>query len=275
MYRLENRLRSRTGSERSSRSIMAFKTLAFAALAFGLTPNIFATAIPLGGGAILQLSNMAGTLVGVSNACINWNSAGTCANPPIAVQDTVSGQDSAVYTIGSTALDTIKNLPLGVAVPLVDFMTVQSPLAGGEVHFDLTGIVVPSLPAGNNCTTFALSAICNPGNNSPFLLTQQSANQVGISFATKEIGYTGTSASGFTIFDSIFTTQLSGTLSNGQTVTIPNILALIASGGTVTATWSASQSPEPPVTTPEPLSLSLLGLGLVMVGVVGRKHRKA
>jgi hypothetical protein len=215
----------------------------------------------------MQINNLTGTLVGVSNACINWNSAAPCTNPPGAVQDTVSGQDPSVFTVGT---GTIKDLPAGVVTPLVDFMTAQSPLPGGVVHFDLTSIFIPALPAGNNCTVFALSAICNPGGGSPFLLTQNSANQVGISFSTVENAYTGTSASGVTVYDSIFTTQFSGNLPNGQTDTIPNILLFIAGGGTVTATWSGTQSPVPPV--PEPLSSVLLGIGLVGVSLLRRRR---
>jgi hypothetical protein len=208
--------------------------------------RIYATPIPLGGGGVLQISNLTGDLLGISNVCINWNSAAPCTNPPGSVQDTVSGQDPAVFTVGSGPLNTIKNLPVGVVTPLLDFMTVQSPLAGGVVHFDLISITIPAIPAGNNCVTFALSAVCNPGGGSPFVLFQQSANQIAISFSATEEAYTGTSGTNYnaaTAYNAIFTTQLSGHLPNGQTVTIPNVLLFIAGGGTVTATWSATASP--------------------------------
>jgi len=230
---------------------------------------------------------MTGTLVGVTNACINWGFPAACSSST-AVQDSVSGQDTAVFTIGSTASDTIKDLPAGIVPPaLVDFMTVQSPLAGGVVHFDLTSIVVPALPAGNNCTVFALSAICNPGGGSPFLLTQQTSNEVGIQFSTVEEAYTGTSGTGYnaaTVYDSIFTTQLSGCLvalvnglcpSPSDVPTIPNVLAFIAGGGTVTATWSATQTPVPTSTTPEPMSFLLLGSGLMGISWLGRRYRRS
>ena len=229
-----------------------------------IAPKASATPIPLGGGAVLNLSNMVGTLVGVSNTCINWGKPAVCQTAT-GIQDSVSGSDPGVFIVGSTALDTIKDLPVGVALPLVDFQTVQSPLPGGVVHFDLTAIQVPATPAGNNCTTFALSAICSPGGGSPFTLFQQSANQVGISMALSENAYTGTSATGTTPYNAIFTTQLSGLLSNGNTVTIPNILALVGSGGTITATWSATESPLAAV--PEPGQFFLLGTGLIGLGL--------
>jgi hypothetical protein len=88
------------------------RNLSIAVLALAMIGVIscdcYATPIPLGGGAGLQINNMVGTLVGVSNGCINWNSGLTCALPPTAVQDTVSGQDQAVFTVGSTPQDTIK-----------------------------------------------------------------------------------------------------------------------------------------------------------------------
>ena len=223
-----------------------------------------ASPIPLDGGAVLNISNLVGTLVGVSNTCINWGYPAACS-ASTAVTDSVSGSDPAVFTVGNTG--TIKDLPLGVALPLVDFQTVLGPL--GVVHFDLTAIQTPATPAGNNCSTFALSAICAPGGASPFVLFQQSANQVGISMALSENAYLGTSSTGTTPYNAIFTTQLSGNLSNGQTVTIPNILALIGGGGTITATWSATESPLSAV--PEPSQLVLLGTGLVGLGLWRRR----
>ena len=242
-----------------------------------LATNGQATPLPLGGGGVLQISNLTGDLLGLSNTCINWNSVAPCTNPPGSVQDSVSGQDPALFTVGSNALDTIKDLPAGVVTPLIDFNTVQSPLPGGVVHFDLTSIVIPAIPAGNNCVTFALSAICNPGGGSPFTLFQQSANQVSISFSTTEEAYSGTSGVAYnaaTPYDGIFTSQLSGLLPNGQTDTIPNILAFLAGGGTITSTWSGTESPmTSPV--PEPASPSLLGAGLIGLGVFSRKLRRA
>jgi hypothetical protein len=217
-------------------------------------------------------------LLGLSNACLNFNSAAPCTNPPASVLDTISGQDPAVFTVGSSAFDTIKDLPAGVVTPLIDFQTVQSPLAGGIVHFDLISIVIPGIPAGNNCTTFALSAICNPGGGSPFLLIQQTANQVGIQFGTTEEAYTGTSGMAYnaaTPYNGIFTFQISGVLPNGQTDTIPNILLFIAGGGTITTTWSSTQSPASTSQVPEPVSSSLFGSGLIGLAMLSRRLRRA
>jgi len=81
---------------------------------------------------------------------------------------------------------------------------------------------------------------------------QASPNQVQVIFSVVEIGYTGSSATGSTPYEGIFTTQLSGGL--GQfgcvvsatqtcTVTIGNILQFQAAGGTIKSTWSATESP--------------------------------
>jgi PEP-CTERM motif len=228
-----------------------------------------ATSIPLGGGGVLQLSNMTGVLVGVTNTCINWAYPAVCS-AATSVQDSVSGSDAAVFTPGSTPQDTIKDLPAGVATPLVDFMTVQSPLAGGIVNFDLESIVIPG--AFGDCTSGAVNSTCNPGGGSPFDLFQATANQVTVTFSMDEIAYTGTSASGSTPYVSIFTTQLSGTLPNGMTDTIPNILNYVAGGGAVTATWSGTQSPVPGTTTPEPGTIFLVGSGLIGLGAIGRRR---
>jgi len=240
---------------------VTFTAMALGVLAIAPT-NASATPIPLGGGAVLNISNLVGTLVGVSNTCINWGYPAACSINT-AVQDTVSGSDAAVFTVGSTPLDTIRDLPLAFITPVVDFETVQSPLAGGVVHFDLTSIVIPG--AFGNCASSAVNTVCNPGNNSPFTLIQETPTQVGILLAINANAYTGTSASGTTPYNAIFTTQLSGVLNNNAPVTIPNILALIASGGTVSATWSATESPISAV--PEPSQFLLLGSGLVGLGL--------
>jgi hypothetical protein len=175
-----------------------------------------------------------------------------------------------VFTSGSTPQDTIKDLPAGVLLPLVDFETIQSPLPGGVVFFDLTAINIPAVPAGNNCTTFALNAICTPGGGSPFTLIQTSATQVSINFSVLMSAYTGTSASGTTPYQGIFTTQLSGSLPNGLPDTIPNILNFIAGGGVITSTWSASESPLG--TVPEPYSFALVGVGLIGLSFLRRRR---
>lgn len=222
------------------------------------TPNVFAAAIPVGGGGVLQLSNLTGQLVGVNASCINWGQPAACQTTT-GIQDSVSGSDPALFTVGSTALDTIKDLPFGVATPLVGFMTVQSPLPGGQVLFDLNSLVVPG--AFGNCTVFAVNATCNPGGGSIFVLFQNTANQVSISFSTTQSAYTGSIATGFTPYNGVFTTQLSGNLSNGNPDTIPNILNFFAAGNTITSTWSATLSP-----TPEPGTWLLLGAGLIAAG---------
>lgn len=234
-----------------------------------LPAGMYATPLPLGNGGVLQIGNMFGNLVGISNACINWNSAAPCANPPGSVPDSVSGQDPGVFTVGSTALDTIKDIPAGVVTPLVDFLTLQSPLPGGIVHFDLISLVIPAIPAGNNCVAFALSTVCYPGGGSPFILFQQTADQVAISFSATGEAYTATSGVNYnaaTAYNSIFTAQLSGLLPNGKTVTIPNVLAYLAGGGSVTATWSATASPVSPTGVGSVLSVTTTSVGSGKVG---------
>jgi hypothetical protein len=222
------------------------------------TGSLFGTPIPVSNGAILQLSNLQTQLVALNNMCINWGTPAPCQTIT-GVGDTVSGSDNTVFTVGSGAAngDTILDLPAGVATPLVGFETVQSPLPGGIVTFDLINIVVPASPAVNNCTAFALGAVCSPGGGSPFLLVQTSTIQVSISFSLNAIAYTGSSATGSTPYNAIFTTQLSGTLPNGAAVTIPNILFFIAGGGTITTTWSATESPAAQQTTLCPQSFQV------------------
>jgi hypothetical protein len=233
-----------------------------------------ATSIPIGGGGILQISNLPGQLVGVIGTCINWGIPAACQTTT-GISDSVSGSDPADFIFPSTG--TIKDLPAGVATPLVDFETVESPLPGGTVFFDLTGIVIPG-PFGD-CSSAALNNSCNPGGGSPFDLLQVTADQVSVSFSVDEIAYTGTSATGSTPYDGIFTTQLSGDLPtvagnpfSGDADTIPDILDFFAAGGAITATWSATESP---AAIPEPMSFVLLGSGLVGMALWSRRSRRS
>jgi hypothetical protein len=251
---------------------LSLTVLAFAALAIApgtaSATAISITSISGAGSGLFSINNLTATMVGVSNSCIDFGYPAACQTAT-GIPDSVTSTDPTNFTSGSTASDTIKDLPAAVLLPLVDFQTVQSPLSGGEVFFDLTGFTIPG--AFGNCTTFALNASCNPGGGSPFILTQNSANQVTVGFAVTEIAYTGTSTSGSTPYDNIFTTQLSGELPNGNPDTIPNILNYIStSGNTITSTWSASESP---VVAPEPLSFVLFGSGLAGLALFGRRRR--
>lgn len=239
------------------------------ALAIGTT-NGSATMIPIGAaGAVLNISNLTGSLVGVSNACINWGTPAACQTAT-GIPDSVSGSDSSVFTVGNTAQDTIKDLPAGVSTPLVDFETVQSPLAGGVVNFDLLSIQAPQ-----GFPTCISSPVCSTG---VFVLTQQSPSQIGIALTLNLEAYTGTSGTNYsaaTAYQAVFTTQISGNLTAfGCTTncsdTIANLLAFEQGGGQVTATWSAAESP-----IPEPMSLILFGTGLTVLAALGRRRRRA
>jgi len=225
--------------------------------------NIYATAIVTSGSGIVSLSPLMGTLVGVSNACINWMSTNPCP-PGATVQDSVSSLDTSVFTSGSTATDTIKDLISGSSFPISLFETIQSPLPGGVVNFDLESFIVPG--AFGNCASATVGTSCNPGGGSAFDFQQISPSSVEVSFAVNLLAYTGTLASGSTPYTGAFNTTLSGT-------TIPQVLTLIAGGGIVTSTWDNQENPNPTVTTPEPLSFLLLGSGLVGLSLLGRWKR--
>lgn len=235
-------------------TIKRFQTFTLAAIAVSISAilptHAFATAVPLTGGGVLNIANATGALVGVSSSCIDWGYPAPCQTLT-GIPVTVGASDSNLF-VANSSTSSIKDIPFAVSLPLVAFKQIQSPLPGGFVYFDLTGITVPAPPAVNDCTSGAVSSFCWPGNNSPFLLYQATANQVFISFATTERAYTGSSTTGSTPYEGIFTTQLSGTLLNGQPATIPNVLNYIAAGGTVTATWSSQESPVPQSPPPPP-----------------------
>jgi len=245
-----------------------FAMLALTALAVG-PKEMFATAIPLGGGGVLSSSNMIGGVLAVTTyaSCIAFSGASTCAG---AITGTnVSSSDPIFGTNG-----TIKDI--GTSFPIPAFKTANLTIAGGPAIFDLESIATPSGFAA--CTFTTVSGSCSTGT---FVLTQSNANQISLSFTTNEIGYLGSSATGSTPYTGTFSTQLSGSLtafgcvvSGAQTCTdtIANFLIFeataaqttaaglgaIGQSGTIRTSWSATESPTTTTTpSPEPSSFIL------------------
>jgi len=250
-----------------------------AGLSIGLLPTTaFGTAIPLGGGGVVNLSNIGGDLVAVSSVptmCIAFS--GNTATCNSTTGDLVSGTDPIFGTTGM-----IKDILNPGSIPLTAFETVNLTIGGGPAIFDLLGVNAPlGFPA---CTTTTTSGSCSTGS---LTLTQQGSAltgfQVAVSLSVQEVGYTGSALTGTTPYTSIFTTQLTGgltqfgcivntTLGQNCADTVGNVLQYEIAGGVIKSTWSGTESPVPAV--PEPASLALLGSGLLGLGMVGRKARR-
>jgi len=244
------------------------------ALALGMS-NAFATSLPITDSGVLQIGNLQGSLVGLTADpfCFNWGGGSTCV-AGTTHQMAVSGS-SNVFSTAPSASDQIKDLTnFG---PLVDFETVlgAGALAGQTVHFDLVSLVLPNGGAGfGNCGSNAANNSCSPAG-APVVLTEDATGtQVTASFTALLDAYTGTN-SNFTPYRGLFTTQFSGTLvgagaCNGLAANITNIVGCEGNQGTIRSTWSATESPIPPV--PEPRSTALL-LGSSLLGFVVYKRR--
>lgn len=236
-----------------------------------ITPNVFATPIPLGGGGTLIKSNQTGSLLGVTSVplqCIAFSGSPTCSGTTTTTF-LVSGQDP-LFATGPTG--TIKDI--GTTFPITSFETVSVTVPGGPAIFDLLGIIPASGPA---CTLGQTSGTCSTGAFS--IKTESAANSVTIALSLSEIGYLGSSSTGSTQYAGIFQTTLIGDLSfytagacTGA-VNIGNILTCEASGKTIKSSWSGTQSPVSGI--PEPASLSMMGIGLLGLGLIGRRTRKA
>lgn len=259
-----------------------FSATAFMMLAMG-SSNLFATPIPLGGGGVLNGANMTGGVVALTSnsPCIAFSGSSVCAGAVTGIG--ISGVDPIFGTSG-----TIKDI--GTALPETAFKTANLTIGGGPAIFDLLGIQTPSgFPL---CTFTTVSGACSTGT---FVFVQV-GSQVAISFTTNEVGYLGSSATGSSPYEGIFTAQLSGGLtqfgcvvSGAQTCTdtIANILIFqataaqttaaglgaIGQSGTVRSSWSVTESPAAAVSTPEPFSFLMVGSGLAGVVLFARQAR--
>ena len=239
------------------RRVAGFASIGLAVIT--IAPNVFATPIPLGGGGVVNLSNISGKLLSVSSAppCIAFSGVTSPCTGTTATL--VSGVDPIFGTTG-----TIKDIS---STPLTAFKTVAL-AAGGTATWDLLNIITPSGFA--TCTLATVSGSCSTGT---FILTQTSFNQVSIALSLNEIGYIGSSGTGFTPYIGVFTTQLSGNIAGCSgancAVTISNLLAWEGAGNSITSTWSATQSP----VVPEPATLSMMGIGLLGLGLMRRRKK--
>ena len=239
-----------------------------------LPANLYATALPIVDGGLFEIGNTTGLLGAVTDVpfCLNWGGNTTCSGATHSMD--ISGS-SGLFQVGT---GTIKDFSTG---SVTDFETSPGgPLVGFQtVHFDLMSIPANTGATVGNCTSNAPLNSCTP-SGSGFTFTEDiTGNQVSITFAVLMNAYTGTSASGSTPYQGLFTMQQSGILKgsgacSGLSAKITNILTCEAAGGTIASTWSATESPvgegTPGGSAPEPAVAFLIGGGLMALGLRNR-----
>jgi hypothetical protein len=233
------------------------------------------------GSAILDAGN--GSVIvsgnGSTSGCINWyntTAPTTCPDVGGSGDFTVDGGSTAPFTPGATG--TIQDLSFQTTYPLVDFLDVSH--INGDVFFDLEDIRFNGGAAIGDCSAGANDpgVTCTPAD-SPFQLTNGlidpntgMVDTVSVAFTVDAWGYrdnSGTNYDEATQYVGTFTTQEAI-----QGATIQSILNEIADGGSVTASWSATFTPEAPTSlAPEPVTFLLLGMGLTVIGCFKRKAR--
>ena len=220
-------------------------------------------AMPSFATSVSGIANIAGT-VDVSNTFINFNGNFTVPNttPPAMQTGSFTGLSGApAGTIGN-----LTGGPVTGPIFVQDFIMFNGGLAS-PIMFDLTNIV-PGAGTVAGCVD-TVGSVCTPFANSPFTLIQTTANSVVASLALDGQAYTGTSGTGSSMTNGIFTTQTN--ISGFSTIT--DILGQLANNGVITGqTYSATfvATPNTP-SVPEPASLLLMGVGLLGAGIVARK----
>ena len=200
-----------------------------------------------------------GTFTVTSNG-IFFNSTGTGSettqNPIATAPGSSQNLGSFAGLSGGSITDIAGASPVG-SHPITKFITFNTP--SDTIFFDLQTIL-PGTGLSTDCTISAPGSVCTPVG-SPFTLLQETSNLVALSFALDGIAYTGTSASGSSSANVIFTSQVNGTIAGLLSGTTP----------VFTSTYSATVDVAPTTATPEPGTVSLMFSGLLglalLVGV--------
>lgn len=255
-------------------SIMILSTAGFASADF--ITRLGTGILDAGDGSVVVSGN------GVTSGCINWYNGGTapttCPDVGGSASLTVEGGSTLPFTPGETG--TIQDLSFETVTPLVDFIVVNRG-AAAALQFDLEDLRFNGGTAIGDCTAGAHDpgASCTPAN-SPFQLTNGLidpntgvVDTVSVSFTVDAYGYqngSGTDYNSADLYVGTFTTQQAI-----QDATISSILSTVAGDGSVSASWSASFSPEANIggvsPAPEPPPFILMGAGLMTVGLFRRK----
>jgi hypothetical protein len=162
----------------------------------------------------------------------------------------------------SGTIQTLTGGPITGNTNVPAFITFNGGVAS-PVVLDLT-FIAPGVGTAAGCLSAAPGSACTPAG-SPFTLFQLTGNTVIAALQVNGSSYTGSAATGTSLTTGIFSTQ---SVING---TLPDIYAMLLSGGSINATYSASFSAAT-AAVPEPATMLLMGASLVVLGIVARRR---
>ena len=239
------------------RGLFAVKAVVLGALSFAALSTAYATPI-------------SGTVNSTGVATVNLTSINFLSGTFVPNLFLVSVPVSNSFTGLAGTTGTISNLtnnitntgpqPVGVSFADPNWMVFSS--ASPLIAFDLT-FIAPGIDGSAGCSSSAVGATCTPFSFSPFNL-QNTASGTSVAFSVAG-NARNVSTGELNPFTGNFTTQITGQ-------TIPQILAAINAGQSITNSYSANFIV---TAVPEPGTILLFGAGLIGLGLLQRRRARS
>ncbi len=173
-------------------------------------------------------------------------------------------------TLAPPQTATIHNITSSPAFPSGNISIPQWILLPDGIDLDLQNVPfnLTIAPCTGTAADNVIGNSCRPNSTSPIILTQ-TATGVTAKLNVMGVAYTGTSTTGSSPFNGLFSANFTPSNEN----TISGLLGTFAAQGFIDTSYSANFSTPGTSAVPEPATLTGLGLGILAFGAFRRKNK--